>query len=165
MKTSLSEVVLPWYAISQGQSFDQSNVFFKFIAMFIAFNAIYDCRYESEYDPARKIQKFSDDNFMKERHKNLLNTDTEYKNAVECLAEKGIINMQKSNDEPFKINRLEYLNQVMRCIYQVRCNLFHGDKSPGEPRDVNVVRSSYIILSRLLTPWMDRKLIDEWSGA
>jgi hypothetical protein len=161
----LSEIVLPWYAISQRKSIDQSDVFFKFIAVYIAFNAIYDCRYEYEHDPARKIEKFSEDEFIKMRHKNLLVADTEYYSAVKRLAEKGIINMQKPKEEPFRIKRLEYLNQVMRCIYQVRCNLFHGDKSPGDPRDVNLVESSYIILSLLIKPWIDPKLIDEWAGA
>jgi hypothetical protein len=162
---NLSGIVLPWYAISQGEAIEQSNFFFKFIAVYIAFNAIYDCRYENENDPARKIAKFSEDEFMKKRHINLLGAETEYYSAVKCLAEKGIINMQKPKEEPFKIKRLEYLNQVMRCIYQVRCNLFHGDKSPGEPRDVNLVKSSYTILSLLITPWIDSRLIDEWAGA
>jgi hypothetical protein len=32
--------------------------------------------------------------------------------------------------------------QVLRTVYQVRCNLFHGEKSPQNGRDYNLVVTS-----------------------
>jgi hypothetical protein len=161
----LSEIILTWYSISQGKQADQSSIFFKFISLWIAFNAIYDLRYDDEPNPANKIRRFANEKFILDRHLILLDSDREYRQAVINLADKGIIDMQKPEDEPFKISRFGHLWQVMRCIYAVRNNLFHGDKQPGEPRDTKVVESSYIVLSRLIEPWMDKKRIDEWSGA
>jgi hypothetical protein len=159
----LSDIVLSWYGISQGKEVDQSNVFIRFIAVYIAFNAIYDCRYSKELDPAKRIRSFSDDKEMNDRHLELLKSNAEYLDAVKYLAEKGVIDMQKK--ELYEINRIEYLYQVMRCVYRVRNNLFHGNKDPGEPRNIDLVGSSYVILSHLIEPWVNRRLIDEWAGA
>lgn len=46
-------------------------------------------------------------------------------------------------------------NQVIRFIYQVRCNLFHGGKSPVNSRDKRLVHLS----GKILEKWI------EWTSA
>lgn len=46
-------------------------------------------------------------------------------------------------------------NEVMRYIYQIRCNLFHGSKSPVDNRDRRLVSLS----ARILERWI------EWTTA
>lgn len=41
--------------------------------------------------------------------------------------------------------------QLLRTIYQVRCNLFHGEKSPQAFRDYELVTGSDKILARFIT--------------
>lgn len=41
--------------------------------------------------------------------------------------------------------------QVLRTIYQVRCNLFHGEKSPQSFRDFRLVEASDRILQAFMT--------------
>ena len=42
------------------------------------------------------------------------------------------------------------LQIVFLRIYQVRCNLFHGDKDPNKQRDVDLVRASADVLEKFL---------------
>jgi len=44
----------------------------------------------------------------------------------------------------------ERLAGLMAVIYQVRCNLLHGDKDPDDSRDMRLVRSSNAILQQVL---------------
>ena len=51
--------------------------------------------------------------------------------------------------------------QVLRTVYQVRCNLFHGEKSPQSARDYELVVASDRILARFIAGtgcfgWHDR---------
>lgn len=40
--------------------------------------------------------------------------------------------------------------QTLRSIYQVRCNLFHGEKSPQKPRDVQLVELADNVLKSII---------------
>jgi hypothetical protein len=73
--------------------------------------------------------------------------------------------MQNPDEDPYEIKSLDNTERVIRYIYYVRNNLFHGNKEPGEQRDEYLVEASYTILSRLLEPWMNADLIEEWGGA
>jgi hypothetical protein len=55
--------------------------------------------------------------------------------------------------------------QVLRTIYQVRCNLFHGQKSPENARDGELILKSHMILRAFLaeTGCLEVRLI-RWSA-
>lgn len=44
--------------------------------------------------------------------------------------------------------------RLMGLIYQVRCNLFHGDKNPDSDRDMTLVRSSNVVM-RAVVPALE----------
>jgi hypothetical protein len=48
----------------------------------------------------------------------------------------------------------ERLAGLMGVIYQVRCNLLHGDKDPDDVRDMNLVRDSNSVL-RVVLPALE----------
>lgn len=52
-------------------------------------------------------------------------------------------------------NDAESFEQVMRFIYQVRCNLFHGGKSPVNTNDKRLVSLG----AKLLAPWIEWTLL------
>jgi hypothetical protein len=158
----ISEIIIPWYKLASGETVDQSNIFFRFIAAWIAFNGIYSTRYDDQPNDSRKIEKFSYEPEMFERHKTLLANDKKYLQAVEYIASKGVID-SKYPDDPYKIEKFENLGQVMRCIYQIRCNLFHGEKELENPRDKGLVEAAYTIVSMLIEPWLDPDIIESWS--
>lgn len=45
-----------------------------------------------------------------------------------------------------RLDSIENLRQVKEALYQVRCNLFHGEKCPGEANDDRIVRLAYPVL-------------------
>lgn len=51
----------------------------------------------------------------------------------------------------------ERLANLIGVIYQVRCNLFHGDKNPINARDIDLVRNSNTILQTIL-PILEDKI-------
>lgn len=42
------------------------------------------------------------------------------------------------------------LKQVINALYQVRCNLFHGEKFPLDPNDDRIVRPAYQVLLKIM---------------
>lgn len=48
------------------------------------------------------------------------------------------------------------LHHLMDVLYQVRCNIFHGEKSPGEPNDDRIVIAAYPVLRELMARTCDR---------
>lgn len=50
--------------------------------------------------------------------------------------------------------RRTQVESLLITIYQVRCNLFHGSKSLHNPRDLELVRSSSIILEGYLKAYL-----------
>jgi hypothetical protein len=55
-----------------------------------------------------------------------------------------------SNSPRLGRRRPAKLEQLLRTIYQVRCNLFHGEKSPQSFRDRDLVFASDRILARFI---------------
>ena len=158
----LSEIIIPWYKLSSGESVDQSNIFFRFIAVWITFNGIYSAKYGGRRNDLKNIKDFSDESEMLARHHELLANDKKYLLAVEYIASKGVIDPEYP-DEPYKIKQIKYLDRVMRCIYQIRNNLFHSEKDLKNPRDKDLVEAAHTIVSILIEPWLDPDMIDSWS--
>jgi hypothetical protein len=48
------------------------------------------------------------------------------------------------------LNAVERLAHLMSVVYQIRCNLLHGEKDPIEERDRELVQRSYFVLSAAL---------------
>jgi len=49
------------------------------------------------------------------------------------------------------LQNIENFEEVIRFIYQIRCNLFHGAKSPANVRDKNLVD----LASKFLKKWIE----------
>ena len=49
-----------------------------------------------------------------------------------------------------KLENINEIEQVIEFVYLVRCNLFHGAKSPGNRDDVELVELS----AQVLMPWL-----------
>ncbi len=77
--------------------------------------------------------------------------DLTYRDAVALLKELGVGNPRGYNR---RIRDERNLTEVCSCLYQVRCNLFHGGKLPGNPRDERLVEASYVIVSKLIAPYL-----------
>lgn len=119
--------------------------FDKFIDMWISYNAIYgDMHAKYEIDRAancagniyaRNVQKC----------KEILSTgDAQYfakRKIVDCknseyTTEEFRVKIECYNSTNYKSCK-DAFESLIKCIYKVRCNLFHGDKTPSGPADFN----------------------------
>lgn len=74
-----------------------------------------------------------------------------------------VINMAKSNNysENHDINEMANKNTIILCeknnlriiknvLYQIRCNIFHGEKTPGDVNDDRIVKSALPVLKYIV---------------
>jgi hypothetical protein len=51
---------------------------------------------------------------------------------------------------------------VLNCIYQVRCNFFHGGKHQDDERDRNLVAAGFVIMLNLTGMHMNGRAYGGW---
>jgi hypothetical protein len=136
------ELIRKWHELATTDPAIQNNVFFKFVATWVAFNAFYAEMFPSASGDRNQVKKYSLSDTAKRKHSELLKT-REYKAAVEFFCRSGV----RSETEPAHLYDTE---KIFNQVYQVRCNLFHGGKLPENPRDYKLVESAYAIVSRIV---------------
>jgi hypothetical protein len=155
-KEVIQSIINNWSKLSKGEQLKDTdfNLFIKFISLWVTFNAIYELTCSSVRGDRYKVRAFSKLIEAQAMHIELM-SDLSYKQAVGILAEQGILKLpnRSSRQEISDINNLE---EVMLCVYQVRCNLFHGGKTPENPRDTEVVEAAYRIVGTLIEPFIQK---------
>jgi hypothetical protein len=149
-----SEVIDKWYTLALGGEIDRGDIFFRFMALWVAFNALYGSRHSYRRNERDQIEAYCQEQDVRSRHLQLLHSDHEYTGAVNTLKKAGVYSYR--DREWRHIHELGDLRQVARCFYQVRNNLFHGNKA-GDLRDEELVAASYTIVSKLIEPHLDAR--------
>lgn len=147
-----SEVIAKWYTLASGGQIERGDVFFRFMALWVAFNALYGSRHSYRRGDWNQIRAYCQEQEVRRRHSQLLHDDSEYRDAVNTLERDGVYSCREG--EKRRIHEEDELRQVARCFYQVRNNLFHGNKA-GDLRDEDLVAASYTIVSRLIEPHLN----------
>lgn len=151
------DIVESWYQIGTRETLDIRCLesFFRFTAVWIAFNAIYSERYPRKTGGERnQVVAFAKDNSV--LHARCLASRAEYREAVNYIKSKGVVNVLLGTRDQVKDEAI--LEEVLNCVYTIRCNFLHGDKQPGDIRDQNLVQSGYQIIAGLLSEPTTRKL-------
>ncbi len=108
------------------------------------------------------------DEFVKDNHNWYANNPTDLFNEFKLALKKEdrffIINMAKSQHYNFKndIKEMANKNIIILCeennlktiknvLYQIRCNIFHGEKIPGDINDDKIVKSALPLLNFIVT--------------
>ena len=73
-----------------------------------------------------------------------------FRGYLRTLADMSPINSTGRRKRSISIDSEEDFNGLVRGLYQVRCNLFHGGKDPKNPRDDKLVRTC----ARILEKWV-----------
>ena len=102
-----------------------------------------------------KIQAFLQNSICEERASHLLSTHAD---CIDYLLSEPVINMQGNgkdtapNITAFKeaTSSLVKFKEVIMVVYQVRCNLEHGQKSPSRVRDVLLCQCATPIIAALI---------------
>jgi hypothetical protein len=137
------QLIRKWHELATSDPAIQENVFFKFVASWVAFNAFYAEMFPKlSHQDREQIKKYSELPVTKRKHAELLKNH-EYKAAVEFFCRQGV----RGESIP---SSLYDTKAIFTHLYRVRCNLFHGGKMPENPRDYKLVESAYAIVSRIV---------------
>lgn len=140
---------------------ENNKIFVEFIMYWVAFNCLYNSCVDSEEN--NRIRAYCKQNMSLLKEYNAFE-----KKQIEILKKSPICNMwrkistnrecckktekicKKRHDNLLSDNEDEKISALFQTMYQVRCNLFHGGKSPSDDRDRELVQASAVILSGYL---------------
>jgi hypothetical protein len=152
----------------------QRSDFFSFAAVWMAFNGWMECVTGADSD-ADMIKALAEHQRLSAAYAGLVESVADFRNSVNAFATQWpVLNVRDVRrklgwDAPVRFSREELITQVvregvrhqpvewrggdvptwpqvLRSIYGVRCNLFHGSKSPQNHRDHELVVSCNSIL-------------------
>lgn len=156
------DLIRRWYKKSQQKN---DNVFDRFISLWIAFNAFYagNNLKESEHKQLDLFQNANKVLFYSIVEKN----STEFENFKKYIETKpqntGFIQdlIYPVGDEKNmkRYQNLKSLCEYQSCIYQIRCNLFHGGKDIADAQDEKLVKLVLSTLSIFLKKVFEEKNI------
>ena len=135
---------------------EMDNPFDKFIALWVSFNSFYACEHlhDSEAKQLKMLEDMYKDIFSRvvatnkkafADFKNYIDTKPKNSGFIQDL--RYPVSKEKYKKRYYNLTSFcEYLG----CVYQVRCNLFHGGKDLEDGQDENIVQHSYITLQIFL---------------
>lgn len=152
--------------IKYADEISENNKYFaKFMFYWLAFNSLYS---EKNNKERKQIANFID-KYLKdylEKFPNKFN-ELEKENSFKYLKSENIKDLKKSKNPPSpgyddndsniethgsvnSNNNVYRMKGYLNILYTIRCNLFHGDKTPIEIRDEKVVKNAYFVLKKIL---------------
>ncbi|KPD23678.1 hypothetical protein [Idiomarina zobellii] len=118
-----------------------------------AFNHLYfRLNGQNERDKIRRYIEESVDEVVAERILEEHKGELGYLTAVPVIDMRGNGRDTAGNIEEFQREgaAVGKLQEIFMIIYQVRCNLEHGQKSPSRERDVELCRSTFPLIERIV---------------
>lgn len=152
----LNRLIRDWYQRSQGKAVREPDAFDQFAYLWVSFDAW--SKTASRSLSSRGAIEFckTEKGFVAE-HKRLLDKDAEFAKSVNRLKEMCPIRkiVRRGNQlvgQKVRINDIKIFGEVLEAIYTIRNNFFHGDKSPNEKRDLELVELAFQTLSKVFAP-------------
>lgn len=128
--------------ISKGDA--AKNVFDRFIYYWIAFNAFYSYKTGESRD-RMAVTIIGADGYLINLYQAMLQKDNSPLDRLRNL-QPAVLNRNEIRLEITNGN----LDEVLNVLYEVRCNLFHGDKGESIERDQQVIEASTPMLEALV---------------
>lgn len=150
-------IISRWYEKSKNATQQPDDVFDRFISLWIAFNAYYAVR-----NP--RVPERAQLEWVRSAHKKLFPSIVrahnqkfeDFKKYIEDkLNNSGFIKdlrYAEVDKEEYKkrYQNLESLCEYLECVYQIRCNLFHGGKNLVDAQDKKLVELALSTLTVFL---------------
>lgn len=136
---------------------NDESVFIRFMILWMAFNSYYSRTYQLKWDKAGvdsvgkelKAQKIYNRNKEK-----ILDAFSKIPSNY-CNPRIYVKDMRiNTPQDAFFDEKYSELSDFLSAVYQVRCNLFHGDKPPNSDIDEKLVSWAYINLLEFLTEYL-----------
>jgi hypothetical protein len=144
----------------------QRNYFDKFISLWISFNAYYAHK-DLEKTEQKQLQEFLQNHAAEFNGACNQVEFSDFKCHIDTKSRnKGYIQdlrYEKNTDREIR-NRKYYstvtnFEQYIDCVYQVRCNLFHGGKNLEDGQDEEIVKLAFKSLLKLITAVYNKESI------
>ena len=128
----------------------------------IGFNALYAEEGQTVDGDRNQVREFALDDRLIRAHRDLMHAEflPDYARSVDVLAARGVRNLR--NNRVCTIGDNRSLSEVLDCIYQVRCNCFHGGKHQEDRRDRDLVTASFVIVVNLLCMHRRNRAVGGW---
>lgn len=139
------KTLIGWWKL-KGQR--ERDPFVRFFFFYVCFDAWVTAESGKDID-SQKIDWFlENENCLKEKWPDIQSSVTKsWLAGLKSLS--PVEDMRHSHrGEKIHLNDTEDLGEIIRFIYQVRCNLFHGSKSPMNAKDASLVELSGKILEK-----------------
>jgi|GEM_PF-2461267 len=138
-----------WYATAT----KHTDAFSRFYFLWLSFNNLYASYYHR--DERRAIQNLLDNELDEKQSVSII---TNSRNQIKTLTDRPVLDMRDGLDRTSIFvhsfnNARSYkskIKELFMIIYQVRCNLFHGQKSPSRQRDQQLCEASAHFVELLL---------------
>jgi len=136
-----------WHSKIDGQT----DSWIKFVICYLIFDAYLTKFSESGYDD-KKIKWFlNNDNQLK----NIWNSNS--KESIRLLKEMSpIYDMRPNSNKIVKLLDENNLEQIVKFIYQIRCNFFHGSKDSTDDRDNKLILNAGDFLKDTIDQWINQ---------
>lgn len=128
----------------------------QFLNLWIAFDSWLKIEYNKERYERDMIKEWkSNEEFIRIFEE--LKKDQNYNKILEELASQTVRNMKYPNDDDIIIKYKGDFSTLCGMIYQIRCNLFHGQKNPEkDKKDKALVYLAFDILYPLFRSYLER---------
>ncbi len=149
MDEKVKRLIKSWRAKAKSER----DVFSRFVFLYFCFNATIANLSEKESDAQMINWICANDNPLKSRFLQLIDLENHYyfSQRLTVLKQLTPVHSNLKNKPAITINGIRNFEEVIRAIYYVRCNLFHGCKSPNDARDYKLAKVSGDILQKLIS--------------
>ena len=126
-----------------------------FISLWIAFNALLKSKYGESLTDRKLIEKIILDEKINKVFNEIKEKNISAQKALKVLGEYDILDMRDPYNNTKKVNYDGSFESLIKGLYQVRCNLFHGRKDVNEDKkDIELVSAAYEVLLPILKGYL-----------
>jgi hypothetical protein len=128
---------ITWWKI---QGLRQTDPFIKFFMLYMCLDAWITSESEEEKDSKKLDWLINNENDLK-KYWEEVKCGEQFQSWLNGFLQRGVVyDMRpKHRGEFISLTNTDNFSQVVRFIYQIRCNLFHGEKSPVDSNDKQLV--------------------------
>lgn len=152
----IKNLVKGWY---ENKAKMETDPIFKFLCLWICFNAWLDYRSEGRNDGemiswlTKQTPESSD---LITEYEHARKTEP-FNGLLESLVNMAPIYDSRGERGAVEIGGIDDRANIIRAIYRIRCNLFHGGKEANNTRDQKLIKCTQQILDKwignLVTSW------------
>ncbi|MBI2018196.1 hypothetical protein HYS96_00650 [Candidatus Daviesbacteria bacterium] len=126
----------------------ETNSFTRFFFFYMCFDAWITAESQKDRDTEKLKWFLSNDNCLKDEWFEVLPSKRMTSLLNDLKTKSPVYDDSPNSNKKRELNNINNIEEVVWFIYQIRCNLFHGSKSPMTSRHASLVELSGLILEK-----------------